>query len=226
MAVEQLCQLADVVGAWPAFTLLPATEQVSLINTASRKILNFCRRERFDQQYFLERKDGKNLPRLWLNVRPVIIVKLVRINGWLLGDVGGRFQHNCHDWWRGQFPDDFRRHGDFIEFRDAYHWRPKTGELVRGNGQDATRFAPWFPAGVGNIHVEYWAGFDGIPEPINRAAIFYVRWLAERSAISGIYSSERIGDWSGTLAANATSMTLPSHVADLCADYVQDDGPL
>jgi hypothetical protein len=197
-ANELLCQPADVLGAWPAYGLLPATEQTSLINTASQKILNFCRRSYFTQQSVIETLDGTNLSRVWLSQRPVITVATVTINGTALDNTYG----------------------------DAWTFKPSTGELLRGDGEDDSRFVPWFPKGKQNVVVQYWAGFTTVPDPIIRATIWAVRWLHEQSKISGVFSAERIGDYSYNLNASAQSMTLPTHIAGLCADYVQDDGPI
>lgn len=198
MPVEQLAQPADVLAAWPAYGLLPATEQTALLNAASRKILGFCRRTQFLQLMDTELLNGNGLPRLWLRRRPVIVVAAITINGDPVVNTSGL----------------------------AWSFTPRTGELLLGSGHQDKRFSRRFPHGRQNVAVEYWAGYSTIPYDVNRACIWCVKWMSEQGEVSGIYSSERIGDWNGTLNAAAFSMTLPTHIASLLADYVQDDGPL
>lgn len=195
-ASEQLCQPADVLGFWPGFGNLSAYEQASLLNVASQKVVNFCRRG-FGQALVTETKSGKNRPRLWLDLKPVISVVSVTVNGFALDNT----------------------------FNNAWYFKPATGELGRGNGQDDLRFATWFPAGSNNVIVQYWAGYASVPDPIIRATAWAVKWLHAQGKVTGIYSSESIGDYSYSLNPEALSMTLPAHIASLCADYVFDDGP-
>ena len=196
MATEDLCTIADVVGAWPAFAQINANEQAKLIDVASDKILNFCRRPGFIQVTMNEFIDGSNSSRIWLSMRPVISVNSITINGEPVDNTN----------------------------LDAWGFNPKTGELWRGVGQRDNRFSRWFASGSQNIQVGYLAGYGQIPPQINRAAILYVRYLVEQFKISGVYSSESIGDYSYSLNAALVGYGgLPAHVAALCMDYVQDD---
>lgn len=195
-AEEQLCTVTDVLNAWPAFAKVNPTEQAKLCDTASGKILKFCRRAGFIQETMNEFIDGNNLTRVWLSRRPVINVFQITINGELVDN-----------------PNN-----------DAWGFNAKTGELWRHLGYHDVRFGRWFPKGRQNIQVGYFAGFGEIPSDINRAAIFYVKYLREQIKASGVYSSESIGDYSYNLNAKALGLAgLPDHVQALCLDYVADD---
>jgi hypothetical protein len=195
---ELLCQVSDVVDAWPSFTAVPASRQASLIQRASTRVINHCRRPGFLQNSFDEFHDGRNLPRIWLRQRPVIAVSNVIINGDALDNT----------------------------FGSGWHFRGDTGELIRGNGQDDTRFVPWFPAGQQNIEVVYSAGFVAVPDPVVEAACWTVKWMYDQGKISGVFRSESIGDYSYTLSDKNLDQDLPPHIAAMLVDYVQDDGPL
>lgn len=189
---------SDVLAAWPGYGALPASEQTALLGTASRRILNFCRRSDFLQLMDTEYLDGKGLPRLWLSRRPVITVAAITINGDAIDNTSGL----------------------------AWGFNPRTGELWLSAGRDDQRFSRRFPHGKRNVAVEYWSGYSSVPEPVNRATIWAVKWLSEQVKVSGVYSAERIGDYNYTLNAAAFSLTLPAHITSLLVDYVQDDGPL
>lgn len=194
-AEEQLCTVSDVVNAWGGFASVNPTEQAKLVDTASEKILKFCRRAGFIQETMNEFIDGNNLGRVWLSRRPVINVFALTINGEPVNN-----------------PNN-----------DAWGFNPKTGELWRHTGYRDNRFGWKFPTGSGNIVVGYFAGYGAVPSEINRAAIFYVKYLREQMRVSGIYSEEEIGDYRYKLREQQLSQTLPQHVAALCADYVSDD---
>ena len=197
MADELLCLPSDVTNAWAAFGQLPIGEQTSLIATASQMIIDFCRRG-FGQELITESFDGKGLPRVWLSRRPVISVSSVTIGDDALDNTDGK----------------------------AWSFNAATGELRRGDGQRDIRFAPRFFPGRQNVVVQYWGGYAAIPDKIVRATVMAARYLHNQMNVSGVYSAERIGDYNYTLNAQAFAMTLPAHIAALCAHYVQDDGPL
>ena len=195
-AEEQLCTISDVVDAWAGFASVSATEQAKLIDTASWKILKFCRRAGFIQETMNEFIDGNNLTRIWLSRRPIINVFSLVINGELVDNSN----------------------------QDAWGFNAETGELWRHVGQHDIRFGRWFPKGRQNIQAGYFAGFGEVPSPINRAAILLVKYLREQIKVSGIYASESIGDYSYNLNTQANSYGgLPAHVAALCMDFVADD---
>lgn len=198
MAIQTpYCTAQDVIDlcSWPRFGTLSDSAQTRLIAAASGKVDKACRRPfGLAAQSIAETLDGRNLPTVWLSLRPVISVDAVTINGEALDNT----------------------------FGDAWSFDAKTGKLVRGSGQDDERFAPWFPAGVQNVVVQYWGGYDTIPDEIVEATALYVRYLYERGRVTGLYSSESIGDWSGTLNAAALAGTVPDHIMALLADYEQD----
>ena len=143
-----------------------------------------------------ELHDGNNLTRLWLRRRPVLNVFSITING---------------------DPVDNSN-------LDAWGFNVHTGELWRHVGDRDIRFGRWFPRGRQNVQVGYFAGYGEIPSEINRAAIFEVKYLREQIKISGVYTSESIGDYSYNLNIQGVGYGgLPSHVAALCMDYVSDD---
>lgn len=198
MSVEQLATAAAVLAEWPAYGALPAQSQTRLLNTAAQKVLNFCRRTHFLQTMDTEYLNGNGLSRLWLSRKPVITIAAITINGDPLDNTSGH----------------------------AWSFTPRTGELIRGDGRRDLRFGYRWPHGRRNVAVEYWAGYTAVPDPIVMATIWAVQWLSEQGKVSGVYSAERIGDYNYTLNAAGMAMTLPVHIASLCADYVQDDGPL
>lgn len=182
-----------VASAWPGFVNLPADEQTALISAAMTAVENFCRRS-FEQTTVTDVLNGRAGSRLWLSTRPVIQIASITVNGDAVDNTYG----------------------------DAWTFNPNTGELVRGNGEDDPRFAPWFPKGTGNIVVVYFAGYNPVPDPVIRAGIIATRWYAEASKNAGLYSQERIGDYSYVLSDHVTA-TLPPGAAGLLAPYVQDD---
>jgi hypothetical protein len=196
--VTPYAQPADVVAgcAWPAFAALPANAQTLLINSASKKIDQTCRRPfGLAQQSITEVKSGRNTAALWLKLLPVVSVQAITLNGTALDNT----------------------------FGDAWTFHPGTGKVVRGDGQDDTRFVPWWPAGEENIIVQYWGGYSPIPDEIVLGTAYLVRYYYERGKVSGIYSQEAIADWSGTLNAMNLTGAVPEHVMALIADYVIDD---
>ena len=198
-ANERLCTAQDVLDAWPAFGNLPATRQTSLLNTASQAILNFCRRDGFSQVDRDELHNGRNTSELFVYYRPIIAVTGISIAGDPLDNSLG----------------------------DAWGFFAREGRIIRGRSVGTTRFNAWFPQGVRNIEVIYTAGYPAVPDPIVQATVLEVIYLQQLTRLTGIYTSESIGDYQYTLNTTLNStMTLPSHVADLCANYVQDDGPL
>src|SRR5579862_9280553 len=116
MSTELLCGPADVVDVWPQFARLGDTRQTSLIARASEKVIGYCRRPGFAQTSYVETHNGANRPWLWLRQRPVLAVSAVTVNTEPLDNT----------------------------FGDAWSFVPETGKLIRGNGQDDPRFAPWF----------------------------------------------------------------------------------
>lgn len=196
--VTPYCAVQDVIDvcSWPNFGQVTASAQTRLINAASKRIDHVCRRPLgFGQQMVTETISSKNRQSLWLKTRPVITVASITVNGTALDNT----------------------------YNDAWTFNPDTGKLVRGDGMDDTRFTPWFPAGEQNIVVQYWAGYSPIPDEIVTAAAFYVKYLYEQGKVSGVYSSESIGDYSYSLRETALASTVPPHILALLADYVQDD---
>lgn len=200
MPAQPLCQPQDILDAWPAFANLSPTRQASLIRTASQKIANFCRGTDFFPTYHDEFHDGANGSTIWLYHKPITNVIAILINGNPLDNSG----------------------------LDSPAWTvyPDEGKIVRGPSVGVARFNWWFPQGTRNLEVQYYAGFASVPDPIVQATVFMVKYLQDQLKVSGIYASESIGDYSYNLNTAAGAMTVPAHVADLCADYVQDDGPL
>lgn len=198
MATELLAQPADILAAWPAYGALPALQQASLLASASQKILNTTRAWGFFNKTVTQSLNGNGLSRLWLAFKPIITISTVTMDGVLLDNTSGY----------------------------AYSFTPRTGELIRGTGRQDLRFAYRWPHGRQNIVVQYWAGYYAVPDPVVMATVWTVRWLYDQTQQSGIYSSERIGDYSYTLNAAALSLTLPTHIMALLVDYVVDDGPV
>lgn len=182
-----------VTAAWPKFAALDSSEQSALVSAAMASVESYCRRS-FELGTVTETFSGRNSPRIWLSVRPVISVSAVTINGDALDNSQG----------------------------DAWVFDAGRGELVRGNGQDAARFSGWFPRGTDNVSVTYSGGYATVPGPVVRAGIIIARWLSEASRNAGLYSQERIGDYSYVLNT-ALGGTLPPGAAGLLAPYVQDD---
>lgn len=183
----------QVAAAWPAFAKIPTAEQTDLIAAASAAIQARVRRT-LGMQTHVEVHSGRNRPRIWLRVRPVVAVSQVTVDGDPLDDSQGT----------------------------AWTFVAETGELVRGDGLGDSRFAPWFPAGVGNVVVTYAAGYDPIPADVRRATILTVQALHAASALSGAYKSESIGDYSYTLNDGLVD-AVPPVAARLVSRYVQDE---
>jgi hypothetical protein len=198
MPVTSYCATQDVIDCctWPAFGQVAASAQTRLIAAASGRVDKECRRPLgLQAQNVTEYFGGPNRQSLWLKTRPVISVQMVTVNGTCLDNTYG----------------------------DAWSFNPRTGRLIRGNGQDDSHLAPWFPAGMRNIVVQYFGGYDTFPDTLVMATAWMVRWMYERGSVTGVYKSESIGDWSGTVNDGGTSNTVPSHIMDLLVDYIQDD---
>lgn len=201
------CTDQDVIDccAWPAWAQQPDTARSRLINTATSKVDRFCRRgfvdatgaeiQGFPQQSVTETFDGHGQSKLWLSLRPVITVTSVTINGDALDNSNN----------------------------DAWTLTPGNGRLVRGDGHQDSRFDDRWLSSSSGIVVQYWGGYLTLPDQVVTATAYLVRYLYERGKVSGIFDSESIGDYSYKLAQIATNMTVPQHVADLLADFVQDD---
>lgn len=198
MPVTPYCTVQDVIDCcdWPAFGQVAASAQTRLINAASREADKFTRRIfGFSQQSVTETFSGRNNARLFLRHRPVISVNAIVLNTWTLDNSLG----------------------------DAWTFDPWTGRLVRGRGQDDTRFVPYWPAGENNIQVTYWGGYQTYPDDLVVGTAYMVRYLREQGRVPGVYSSESLGGWSGTLNPKALEMTVPPHVAARWAEYVIED---
>lgn len=180
----------EVAAAWPGFSKLPEGERIALIIDASAAVRDHCRRD-LARAVRTEVHDGRARPRVWLTVRPVVEVRSVAVGGVEIDNADGQ----------------------------GWTVDAATGELLRGNGRADPWFALRFPAGKGNVVVEYEGGYDPIPPPIKRAAILTVRRFAEAARASGVYRSEAIGDYSYALAEDARS-PISDFVADLLAPYV------
>jgi hypothetical protein len=188
----------DVIDCcdWPAFGQASATAQTRLIAAATRDVDTYCRRPfGFWQQTVTEVFSGRNNARLFLRLRPVSGVAAIVLNGTALDDTTG----------------------------DAWAFDPWTGRLVRGRGQDDTRFVPYWPSGEQNIQVTYYGGYQELPDDLVVATAFQVRYLREQGRVPGVFSSESLGGWGGTLNAAALTQAVPPHVAARLAGYVIED---
>lgn len=151
--------------------LLRLDDLPDLITAASELVALRCRRT-FQVADLTEAYDGTDRARIWLKRPPINSVSAITINTWSLDNTLG----------------------------DAWGFDSDTGELFRGNGQADLRFAAWFPRGRQNVLVSYNGGFATIPGPVKRATIVMVKHLADGSKHTGILQSEKIGDYSYTLA--------------------------
>src|ERR1700722_11253944 len=151
-ADELLCQPQDVLDAWPAFGNLSPARQASLINTASQKILDFCRRG-FINRYRDEFHDGGNTSSIWVHARPITAVIAILVNG------------NALD--------------NSDPTSPAWTVYPGEGKIVRGPSVGVDRFNWWFPMGTRNIEVQYMAGYASVPDPIVQATVFMCKYLQD-----------------------------------------------
>ncbi len=103
---------------------------------------------------------------------------------------------------------------------DDFTVNERTGELVWGTSGDYRHGNP-FPRGRRNIKVIYVAGYASVPTPVKEATVQVVKQLADAAAVSGVYQSESIGDYSYSLA-QGTVDSLPPMAAVLLAPYVLD----
>ena len=192
------CQPSDVIDicSWPTFASLSSTQQTRLINAASTRVDSHCRRPfGFSQQVVTETIDGKNQPSIYLALRPVVQILGVTINSYSLDNTLG----------------------------NAWTVNPNSGRLVRSDGLDWPRFGAFFPAGLQNVAVQYWGGYNPVPDEIVTATAWICRWLQDQGKLSGLFAEEAIGDYSYKLRDKIISQTLPEHIAALLAAYVQED---
>ena len=149
------CTTQDVIDccSWPAFGQLTASAQARLINAATERVNAICRRPLgFAQQMVTETISGRNQSALWLTTRPVISIETIFLNEYYLDNSLG----------------------------DAWTFEGKSGKVVRGRGNDDTRFVPYWPAGEANIVLQYWAGYQTFPDDLVCATAFYVKYLREQ----------------------------------------------
>ena len=194
-ATELLCTQTDVINAWAFFATLTPYEQNSLINVASQRVYNRLNVTGVGYNVKTEVYSGENVQRIWLTCLPVISILSVTLNGDQLINTYG----------------------------DEYGFDPTTGELWRGDGMDDQRFAPWFSKGSDNVTVQYFGGYASTPDPLIRGTVFMVKYIWEQGKVSGVYSSESLGDWSGTLNTTNLHGGLPPHVEAMIYDYVRAD---
>lgn len=97
-----------------------------------------------------------------------------------------------------------------------YHWEP-SGKLTRATRGFITQMRGWDP-GAGNIVVVYTSG--GIPQIAQDDIIGAVMaWMTDAARISGIASSERIGNYQ-YVANTAFSSRVPAMVMSKLSPYV------
>lgn len=196
---SEYCTAQDVIDlcSWPAFGRLSASAQGRLIRAAGGLIDGYCRRPYgFAEQVVTQSFDGRGQAALWLSLRPVKSIMAVTIDG------------------------DALDNSDL----DAWTFDAATGRLVRGDGRQDSRFAARWPSGSANVVVQYWGGYsaDKLPDELVLATAHLVRFLAEQGSAPGVFKSESLGDWSGTLADNLGD-AMPPHVAARLVGFVQDD---
>lgn len=183
-------------AAWPAWATLSVPAQTALILDASQMVENFCRKPfTGSSQTVIETFDGHSLERVWLSIRPIVQVTSVTVNQVALDNT----------------------------YNDAWTFNKDTGELVRGDGMDARNFVPWFPDGTGNVVVVYIGGLNSVPGPVQRATVLCARFLHESTALSQVYQSRNLGDYSYTINPLVMDMTMPPTVAAILAPYVSND---
>jgi len=81
--MPDLVTAAEVADAWPAFGSVPSYQQPGLIRDASAIIAAAVGVD-FVPTSYVERIDGRNLPRIWLAHRPVLSVSSVAVSGEVL----------------------------------------------------------------------------------------------------------------------------------------------
>jgi hypothetical protein len=183
----------SITAFWAAFANLPTLAQTALIDTTNEKLQEFIRRPIL-QNTLVVNLDGQNSPTLWLKLTPIIQVTSVIVNGFALDNT----------------------------YNTAWNFEPLTGKLSRGSGLDDPRFCPWFPKGQQNVQVTYFGGYQTMPARLTMAGVYMAKYLYEQTKITGIYSAESIGDYSYTLNAAYSGLTVPPHVCDMCAGFVED----
>jgi hypothetical protein len=170
--------------------LLRRADLASLISAASLMALHRTNRNGFLSETTTELYDGNNAPRVWLRRTPVTAVTAVTVNGFAVDNTYG----------------------------DGWTFRPDTGELRRGTGQVDQRFAWWFPKGLQNVEVTYTAGYSSVPADVVRAVLILVKHLADSSKVTGLFQSEKLGDYSYTLA-DLASVEFPPLADKILQNY-------
>jgi hypothetical protein len=170
--------------------LLARTDLQDLIDDANAAVDMRCNRT-FAVTTYTEAHDGENGPRVWLRNPPILSITSVTINGTALDNT----------------------------FGDAWTFSPGSGELLRGNGQDDPRFAPWFPKGRQNVVTVYNGGFSPLPGAVRRATLVLVKHLAAATKVTGMFRSESIGDYSYTIG-DPESVAFPPLAAELLEDFI------
>jgi hypothetical protein len=163
-----------------------------LITAASDLVQQHCRRT-FAQATLTELYDGDNRPRIWLRRPPIASVSAITVNSWAIDNTDG----------------------------DAWVFDADTGELRRGSGWDDQNFTSWFPRGLQNVQVSYVGGYSTIPALVKRATRIWVKHLALTERHTGVFNSEKIGDYSYTLG-KSEDLAAPAVVQAMLTNYVLD----
>lgn len=176
----------ELTAAVPS--LATRTDLDLLIGAATVAIERHCDRTFSFATEIAEYLDGNNRSAIWLARPPIADILSITVNGVALDNSDG----------------------------NAWTYDPNTGELIRGEGQYDPRFANWWAKGFRNVLVVYNGGFNPVPDDVKSAAIAMVKWLVDSYRITGILSSEKIGDYQYAAAIGAG---FPATVAAILAPY-------
>lgn len=187
-----LAEVSDALGA--RFAARDDAQDLAL--AASGLVEAYCRRT-FAQADLDELYDGPGRPLLLLRRPPVSALTAV----WIDGE-----------------PLDLTQ-------PDSCTVDPASGRLLRGTNlgdpRAAAAYTPgWFgpgyamvysvawlglghtawSAGWQNIRVQYTGGYATVPTPVKRATLIVMKWLADSTKATGLFSYERIGDYEYQIA--------------------------
>jgi hypothetical protein len=176
-----------------------------LIAAASAAVEDHCNRA-FRLATVTESYDG-GAPRLFLRRPPIQSVASVAVNGVALDNTAGTA-------WTLD-PDTGELARGRVLTPESWWW---LGAAAAGYGYGGGYRPGWAP-GMLDVTVAYTGGYAAIPAPVRQATLLVVKHLAESARATGLYTSERIGDYMYQMAQAGPDARLPAAARMLLGPY-------
>lgn len=182
----------------------------ALIAAATQAVEDYCNRA-FAQATVTESYDG-GIPRIFLRRPPVVSVAAVAINGVVVDNAAGggwTVDPASGELARGQLLAPWSWCGLLL----GGGGDPGRGGIAGGFGR------PDWTMGMLDVAVTYAGGYAPVPAPVRQAALIVVKYLADATRHTGLYTSERIGDYTYQMAQGGPDDRLPPAARMLLGVY-------